>query len=726
MARQHSFVLFAALGLWASSAFLMAQEAEGAGPAREQKEGPPVSLQQSCGLQAVDGDQLLGMGADYNAWFGSNGWSFTPALGRLAPHDLPLAFTTSAVGRGAALQPAAPASRSHHERTVSYRRGEMVETYEVRPEGVKQSFVFHALPQGRGDLVVRGSVDSELQPVVVDADTIQWTLAGVGGVSLDGVLGIDAAGKQARGTAVLCDGGVELRLPASFVESAVLPLVLDPLFGAQVLTAAGFDDRAPDVAWDASSGRWLVVWQRFFSGSNSDIRAQFLDTDGVLVGSTLSIENNTATTAFAAAVADINGADAFVVAYQYGGDVFARGVLAATGALTAEVAVATGSNNQGDVVLGGEAMDSVGGQALAVWHDATVNSISCRPIGHNGTALVLGSTLTVTSGSGDAQPAVSRSGGEAGRLLIAWTRSPAGVGDLYGRVWQRGNTFATATTLLVNETLPCEMPAVDGDGNTWQLAYERTEVGGADDILARAVRFDAGALAISGPEFVVNVPAITEAQPALAWLASSTLVTWTNSVGVSGWDTYVRSLDPQSCTVCEGTFPLGITANREVDARVNGKFSAGSFGSRDAAMVWTSYSGTPGDVLFQRWRARHGAYTSLGGGCGTGGRATATCATNPNAAFRLRLVGGPPSTTVWGIFGFDRNDYVCTPCTLIPDPFTGVVWSQTTNAVGDVSLNVPIPAGAGGVQFYLQYVNLQPTCALGIETSTAILVGIEN
>jgi hypothetical protein len=104
----------------------------------------------------------------------------------------------------------------------------------------------------------------------------------------------------------------------------------------------------------------------------------------------------------------------------------------------------------------------------------------------------------------------------------------------------------------------------------------------------------------------------------------------------------------------------------------------------------------------------------------------ASCAKNPSSDFRVRLRSGPPNTTVWGILSFERNDYVCSPCTLIADPFSGAVWSQLANSLGDVSLNLPIPAGAGGVQFYLQYVSLQPSCALGIETSSAILVGIEN
>ncbi|MCU0867627.1 MAG: hypothetical protein MUC36_27915, partial [Planctomycetes bacterium] len=421
MRRSHSLVLFAVASLWAGPASLIAQEPVELAPAS--KPETATSIRHGSGLTLVDGDQLLGVGWDYNAWFGPQGMAFTPALGKRAPHDLPLAFETTAIGRGFDLLPVPAATRSYSERTVSYRRGNVVETYEVRSEGVKQSFVFHSLPAGNGDLVVRGAVVTELAPTVVAGDAMAWTLPGFGGVSITGVLGIDAAGRQVRGSLAACDGGIELRLPASFVAEAQLPLVLDPLVGTSSVISAGFNDNHPDLAWDASSGRWLAVWQRIFSGSNADIRGQFFDTAGAPIGGVFVIENNTATFASRPSVANINGANAFVVAYTYGGDVFARGVLAATGALTAEVAVATGSDSQVDVVLGGEALDSAGGQALAVWRNATASSILCRPIGHNGTALTLATASTVASGFSDEQPAVSRSGGEAGRLLITWTRN---------------------------------------------------------------------------------------------------------------------------------------------------------------------------------------------------------------------------------------------------------------------------------------------------------------
>ena len=725
MRRIHSLVLFAAAGLWAGAASLTAQEP--VGPDQSPMVGSPASIRQSCGLSLVDGEQLLGVGWDYNAWFGPQGMAFTPALGKRAPHDLPLAFATTAIGRGGAMQAAPSPSRSHEGRTVSYRRGDVVESYEVRHDGVKQSYVFHALPAGRGDLVVRGQVTSELLAGPITDAGVTFSLPGLGGVTIGSVLGFDATGRQVAGSMSVGANGIEFRLPAAFVDAAALPIVLDPLFGTSVTLGGGNDDTAPDLAWDASNACYLAVWQRTLSATNSDIRGQRLDTDGLLIGGTLVIESNAATLAVRPKVADINGLNTFAVVYSYGGDVFTRGVSAASGTLTTEVAVATGSNNQLDIVVGGEALDSANGVAIAAWRDASAGSISMRAIAYSGLSTIQGPTLTVAgTGLSLAELSISRSGGESGRWLITWTRDPGSVGDIYGRVYERGVGFATVATALVTEVLECRVPAVDGDGIHWVLAFARNEGGTDYDVLARPVRFDAGSLAVGTIQPIAQDNNDNEYGPSVAWLGYSALVGWNDETTPGIFDTFVQSVDPFGCLVCEGSYSLGITADSEFATAIAAKFSGGSFGARDAGVMWVQDITNVGDVLFWRWRAKHGAYTQLGGGCGSGGEAIGSCAINPNPNFVVRLRNGPISAPVRGILGFERNDYVCGPCALIPNAFTGVVWAQTTNARGDVTLGLPTPAGSGGMQFLLQYVSLGSACTLGLEMSSAVQIGIEN
>jgi hypothetical protein len=79
-----------------------------------------------------------------------------------------------------------------------------------------------------------------------------------------------------------------LRLPAAFVDSASYPLVLDPLVGASFgVSTSGNDETNPDAAFDATNDAYLVVWQRTFSATDSDIRGQRVSSAGALVGSTI-------------------------------------------------------------------------------------------------------------------------------------------------------------------------------------------------------------------------------------------------------------------------------------------------------------------------------------------------------------------------------------------------------------------------------------------------------
>src|SRR5688572_4575309 len=58
---------------------------------------PAASLRQACGVNEVDG-AVWGGGADYKVRFGPDEVEFTPALGRVAEHNLPLSFSTLSIG----------------------------------------------------------------------------------------------------------------------------------------------------------------------------------------------------------------------------------------------------------------------------------------------------------------------------------------------------------------------------------------------------------------------------------------------------------------------------------------------------------------------------------------------------------------------------------------------------------------------------------------------------
>ena len=235
---------------------------------------------------------------DYKATFRAGELEFTPLLGRQAPRNLPLALQVTHCSRGEPV-PVGPATLNHDGLVATFGRPELDERLEVRADGIKQSFVFASLPPGNGDLVVRCRVRSELRPQATRSATgLRFLHGSVGGVEVGEVLGLDADG-NACGGSLHCDGEhVDFVLPASFVQQARLPLVVDPLLSTIVVTSSTLVDSAPDVApLPAPVDAYLVVWQRTVSATDRDVRAQRVSSNGTLLGSLIMLETSDQDTA---------------------------------------------------------------------------------------------------------------------------------------------------------------------------------------------------------------------------------------------------------------------------------------------------------------------------------------------------------------------------------------------------------------------------------------------
>ena len=218
-------------------------EVDGAQPAPP----PTSSIFQSVGLSYLDG-KLVGGGPDYRTSFEAKGATFTPAL-PTAQQLFPLTMRVTGYGRGAPELAVGPAKIVSDGFTARYQRAGFVESYEHRVDGLKQSFTFEQLPGGSGDLVVSMQIATDLQPPAHGAAPNGLSfLHGNMGVSIGEVVGIDANGARVTGSMAYANGSVEMRLPASFVNNATLPLVLDPLVGTTFPVTATFDDADLDIA----------------------------------------------------------------------------------------------------------------------------------------------------------------------------------------------------------------------------------------------------------------------------------------------------------------------------------------------------------------------------------------------------------------------------------------------------------------------------------------------
>ena len=277
----------------------------------------PVDLVRDAhGVSVVDGE-LWGIGWGYKIHFARDGVEFTPALGEAASRNYPLRFRLETIqregtefpGGGKPILDAAPQQSGN---VVSYSRGGGVtEVFEVRARAVEQSFRFVERPEGSGDLIVRGSFDTELTATLTDGGRggVSFELPGVGGFELGKVVGIDANGRRVDGLVRLNGARLEYVLPGEFVDQAVYPMILDPELG-NVFTISGVRDLDPDVAYDVTNQLYAVTWEQKFSAPDVDIRLQRVDTAATPVGFAEAI--SIATTAeINAVVANVNASNRF-------------------------------------------------------------------------------------------------------------------------------------------------------------------------------------------------------------------------------------------------------------------------------------------------------------------------------------------------------------------------------------------------------------------------------
>lgn len=719
-----SAVLFAVVG---STATLLPSQVPQANAPDIGRAAPVFA---STGL-AETPEGLVGVGPDYVAHFTADSVRFTPALGKVAPRDLPWTWRLRQTGRGDASHDAGPAVPTADGQVVRYRHQACTATHELRPDGVKQSFVFDELPPGDGDLVVRGLVDTELTAGAIGADGLTFTMPGIGGVRIGAVIGIDALGRRVLGAMRWQHGVLEFVLPDAFVDAATLPLVVDPLIGTSSVLGASNDDLVPDVAYDASTDTFLVVWQRDISLLNQDIRAQRLSGVGALIGSTLVLESST-TSATRPVVANVNMRNAFVVCWQQAGDIMARGVASATGTLSAVLTAAGTGDTETQVDLAGEDNDAIDDDVLCVWANTTTGDIESRQIAYlaSGT-LSPGGLITFANPlfSTYSNPSISMHGGGAGVFLLCWESfgSLSSKTTVRGAVVTRNLATVVPDFLVATHTFDARDPACDGDGDRahWVVAFEREEAAGGDtDVFCLPVHL-AGTTVVLGFEAAIDAGVgDDERDPAVCWLQDSCLVAAADESTAGNYDTYVTSIEPLRCTVCENRFALDTATTTTANfPAMAWRYTSSTADNNDALIVWQSFvlATSSGDIAYQRFGALDGTATNVGDGCGSGGFLHGKCARGGHTSFRFELRGANPSGTAMLVLSPVRGDLACGACTLVPDPWLGFVAGFTaTNTAGDASWPLALPAGVGGIGLYAQWLSTGSQCFAGLDLSNAV------
>lgn len=309
--------------------------------------------------------------------------------------------------------------------------GGVHEHFDLRPEGVEQSFHFASLPS-RGELVVRIAVTTALAAMPQDGGVRFGE--GPQAVHYGSATVLDAAGRRLALPSEWVDGGLQITVPASFVESASLPLVVDPLVSSPATwvlgtgTGTNLNVAGPDLAFSPVTDSWLLVWQVQVASNDHDVYARRFDVDWNPLGSAQGVELTTADWSVPK-VAHLAMTDEWrIVAYVMAGSTTFNVPMrrwSSSGAVGAAFVIgggfATASPSFGPAI-GGDPYDVAGPSNVCVAWPAG-NSVRYVTVGQSG---AVGSLQTISGVDTVADLAISKSN-KAQRWLLVWGEWNPGI-----------------------------------------------------------------------------------------------------------------------------------------------------------------------------------------------------------------------------------------------------------------------------------------------------------
>lgn len=458
----------------------------------QQPESPTAPSLRSANQPAVslrtEGHDVIADGVGYRADFSRDGARMQVAGD--TPAELSLRFV-QAVRAGQVTDAVAGTSPERAGALVQYRHHDILERYEPLATGFEQTFVLEHRPEGSGDLVLSIAVDGDVHaPAFAKAHrAITFARNGVPAIRYGEAIAFDRRGTRVDvETSYDGAGGLRLHVPATFLDAATYPVVVDPIVGSALLPAGWLtDDSRPDVAYDPENDTYLVVWERKVSASTRHVYGRLYNRDGSARTPTLTLtQGPLSSTQPAVAWIDDAGQTGFALVFVRSNKVMLELVDGDTGALKLVAMEPVSSPAAGEVDA--RPVVSGPGAAIVAWDRTSAGASNPDRIMMRGLrwgiaafpAYVTASSekvvSTVTSGGHVRAPALGstdiRPGGGsiAFRNRIAWERfwtAPApGDYDLMTASFDLGlaadtlnwlqppSTLADANAIGVDERVP--------------------------------------------------------------------------------------------------------------------------------------------------------------------------------------------------------------------------------------------------------------------------------
>lgn len=722
-------------------AHCQAQAPQPTAPSRDAS-NPAISAGQIAGVHANNGG-LLGVAQSYRVTFDKRSVTFQPALGSEAPRAHTMMIKTEHIRRGNqfALQSSLETPTRQHTRTaVTYSWPQVQERFTTRTDGLKHSFVFAQRPAGEGDLIVQLAIDTTLHS---DISGSFWLDRDEYGITIGDVIGIDKNGQRCAGSKRLHGNGLELRLPASFVDNAQYPLELDPLIGTAVDGLAGYDIDFPDVAYDTASDSYCVVFTQFLGGGQTGIIGSVWLASPLAPGYAFAI--NQAGDEDSIRVTNIAGLGVYVlvwVNYEPAGNWISGMALEPVQGQSSNVFAIDGPYDVFSPVVSGEAT-VLDDDCLVVWQDSSLGLL--------GTSVTLDGQLIETIApltsiaSGDvSEPAISKQGGNIGNHLITWTYRPLGApGWIRAQVVDHDMNLLGPAAWVQSTTQNAGFSAVDGDGFKFLVAWEEQEAGNPSttDVFGKILTVGAGGITAIGGALPLSTRAnMIDYAPDIALLGDNFGLAYmvADPAAIFDDDSYVRVLGPAGAPI-GGELLLdiapGINYPYEHAPRLIGKRDGDPANPSDEGLVVFADQNTSAtfdsDVGLQALEAmgNGGPITDLGGGCGPGGLAVSPGpAALGNSLLPLELYGAQPLAVPFVLLGLGNQRISCGICDFV-DPLDAWFVPNTAGTAITV-LAIPGDPGLIGFAFDFQFLSfnvLYVGCPVlpGAATSNIVRVTID-
>jgi hypothetical protein len=262
------------------------------GPSAQRPENSDAASVATAGDRPLDRVHFLpgradgatwAIGTNWKAGFDDRGFTAVPFFGSTAPRNFPIRFELLRVTAGAEPLPVLRGEPVVLGNQVRMPRGGCVEVVDTALDQLEQSFVFDRLPN-RSAIAVELAISTELTTTAVPGGLRFGNE--FGHVDYTKAVVVDAAGRRLPLDLSRTATGARIEIPAAFVATAQLPIVLDPVLNFWWGLASGVVNvqHDPDVAsFQALGGRTLVIFQRDYSSTDSDCWGILFDTNLGLV-----------------------------------------------------------------------------------------------------------------------------------------------------------------------------------------------------------------------------------------------------------------------------------------------------------------------------------------------------------------------------------------------------------------------------------------------------------